>query len=137
MALQKRTLAFVSGNEEEQERQIDVIKNDLWGNWVKPQSDDHYFTDWDAMMKELRQGDCVVVTDLRVLGEDCHSLAERMLLFIERRQSLDFALVDTKQNKKWEKFRDECSGKNPRDRLLLGLRMLCSDMLQAGDAPMG
>lgn len=78
-----RTLAFLGGTPEEQARQKCEIQNDRNGPYLEPSG---FFSDWDKMEIELRDGhDCVVLTDLTVIPGDCAEVADRLFRCIQRR----------------------------------------------------
>ena len=122
-----KTVAFVSGNEEQQEGQkSEILKRCEKRGFILP-ADDDFFSDWETMLKQLEGKGVIVITDLRVLSADPTEIVNRVLVLLEHRIRIE--VIDENHSDLLKRYQPEQLTKNqleflkPRLRKILEQRM--------------
>ena len=87
MQIEPCALAFVSGSDEEKEKQISEIRAYCKNEIYTPPSDSGIFSDWDTMVKKLKDDDTkdkftIFIADLSVLSRELCEFAERLYVIL-------------------------------------------------------
>ncbi len=132
------TLAFVRGSEEEQEKQKSEIREYCKRRLGIQSSDILFLSDWNMMLKKLKDKATIIFTNLRVFSTDYKELAKKLCdLIIDRRN-----FVCPIKEEHFNKLRNHQYDKRPeellliegyRERALAGLEKLCCDILKDDD----